>query len=151
MREEYATLCTVSHGKLKLFDRVGFDRALTRFADGEELELTIATPHVKRTTAQNRFFHGPVLHAFADLGWWPQEAKDMLCLRFIPRECRLVDGSIVIVPGHTALLSKPEFNDLIEQCLQLAADNGIVVKDGAEWRAAQRRAERTPIAEELHA
>jgi len=139
MRQEYATLCTVSKGKLKLFDRTGFDQALTRFADGQELDLVISEPHVKRTSPQNRFFHGPVLRAFAELGWWPTEAKDMLCLQFIPATIRSLDGALVTVPGHTADLSKQQFNDLIEQCIQLAAEQGIVVQDGAEWRAARWR------------
>ncbi len=139
MRHAYSTLCTVARGKLKLLDRADFDRALARFADGEELDLTIAEPTPKRTRPQERFFHGPVLAAFQTLGLEKQEAKDVLALKFIPREVHQFDGSVAIVPGHTSGLSKEEYSELIESCIQLAAELGIVVQDAAEWRARRAR------------
>ncbi len=154
MRQEYSTLCTVQGGKLKIFDRGEFDRALTRFADGEELDLTIAEPIQKRTRQQEKFFHGPVLKAFMTLGMGKQEAKDVLALKFIPREIHNLDGTIAIVPGHTALLSKEEYTEFIEQCIQLAAELDMVVKDSDQWLAEQRQQARAwnrqPAGREAH-
>lgn len=138
MRQSYTTRCTVVDGKLKLFDRGDFDRGLARFMDGQELDLTIEESAIKRTNAQNRFFHGPILKAFSSLGYHQQEAKDMLCLMFIPQDIALPDGSLARVPGHTSALTVAEFNALIDSCIQLAAENDIYIEDVAEWRAQHR-------------
>lgn len=133
-------ICTKVDGKLKIFDRAGMDAVLAEYGDGEDLQLHIEEVGRKRTQAQNRFFHGPILKAFESLGWRKQEAKDMLCLRFIPQECRQMDGSIVLVPGHTSDLNVQPFNDFIEECIQLAAENEIVIQDADEWRRKHRSA-----------
>lgn len=133
-------ICTKAHGKLKIFDREGMDAVIAEYGDGEDLQLSIEEAGRKRTQAQNRFFHGPILKAFMSTGLYKQEAKDMLCLRFIPREVRTIDGPIVLVPGHTSDLKVEEFNDLIDQCIQLAAENDIYIEDAAEWRKNRGRA-----------
>jgi hypothetical protein len=132
---EYVTLCVRKGDRLKIHDRSGFDAALLRFGEGEEFELELRTLERKRTRAQEKFFHGPVLKAFEPLGYRKAEAKEMLCLRFIPQEIHLLDGTVVVVPGRTSTLNVRDYNDLIEQSIQLAAENGQVVLDGAEWRA----------------
>jgi hypothetical protein len=132
-------ICTKAKGRLKIFDRDGFDALIADYGDGEDLQLHVEDVGRKRTQAQNRFFHGPILKAFMDTGLYQQEAKDMLCLMFIPRECRLLDGSVVRVPGHTSELKVGEFNDLIEQCIQLAAEHDLYIEDADEWRARRLR------------
>lgn len=132
-------ICTKVNGKLKIYDREGMDAVLSEYGDGEDLQLHIEEVGRKRTQAQNRFFHGPICKAFMSTGLHHQEAKDMLALMFIPKECRTLDGSIVIVPGHTSELKVEEFNDFIDACIQLAARHEIYIEDGDEWRA--RRAQ----------
>ncbi len=138
MTESYGCLCTVTgplgNRTLKMHDRPAFDRALNRFGAGEELNLEIRTMGRKRTNAQGRFFHGPILRAFMDLGYGKQEAKDMLMLLFCPLEITLPDQTVALVPGHTSALEVQEFNALIEQCIQLAAENGLVIEDVDQWR-----------------
>lgn len=136
----FTCLCVVHGGALKLIDRGAFDLALAEFADGEEVELTIDAVGQRHTRAQEKFFHGPVLKAFAELGYRKQEAKDMLALMFIPKEVRQMDGSVVLVPGHTSQLTKSEYTAFVEQCIQLAAENGIVVEDSDQWRQHHRSA-----------
>lgn len=133
-------ICTKANGKLKIFDREGMDAVIGQYGDGEDLQLTVEEVGRKRTQAQNRFFHGPICKAFGEVGYRPREAKEMLCLRFIPKEVRMLDGAVVLVPGHTSELKVEEFNDLIDACIQLAAENDIYVQDAAEWRAKQRAA-----------
>lgn len=132
-------ICTKNNGKLKIYDRAEFDAVLDEYGDGEDLQLTIEEVGRKRTQKQNRFFHGPILKAFMD-DRHKQEAKDMLCLMFIPQEVRMPDGSIVRVPGHTSALNVEDFNDLIDACIELAAENGYVIKDAAEWRRTRNAA-----------
>lgn len=127
-------ICTKNNGKLKIFDLDGFNAVLSEYGDGEDLQLHVEEVGRKRTQAQNRFFHGPILKAFMTTGLYQQEAKDMLCLMFIPKECRQLDGSVVNVPGHTSDLKVNEFNDLIDACIQLAAENDIYIQDADEWR-----------------
>lgn len=132
-------ICTKVNGKLKIFDRQGFDAVVAAYGDGEDLQLHVEEVGRRRTYAQNRFFHGPILKAFMSTGLHKQEAKDMLALMFIPQEVHLLDGTIARVPGHTSDLKVDEFNDFIDACLQLAAENDIHIEDVAEWRK-QRRA-----------
>lgn len=132
-------ICTVTNKKLKIYDRGGFDAIIAAYGDGEDLQLVVEELGRRRTQAQNRFFHGPVLKAFMETGLYKQEAKDMLCLMFIPKEVRLMDGTVARVPGHTSDLKVSEFNDLIDQCIQLAAENDLYIEDADEWR--KRRAE----------
>jgi len=132
---QFSVLCTVVGGKLKLFDRDGFDAELKQFMDGEELELHLESVGLKYTRAQEKFFHGPVLKAFQALGYHKQEAKDMLALMFIPREVRQMDGTIAIVPGHTSALTKKEYAEFLDQCVQLAAEENLYIEDADKWRA----------------
>ncbi len=133
-------LCTKHNGKMKIFDKTGFDAAFAEVGEGEDLCLTLEDAGRKRTQAQNRFFHGPILKAFMSTGLHKQEAKDMLALMFIPQDVHLLDGSVVRVPGHTSLLKVEEFNDLIDACIQLAAENNIDIEDAADWRRTHPRA-----------
>lgn len=126
---------TKENGKPKIFDLAGFNAVLAQYGDGENFHLHIEEPGRKRTRAQEKFFHGPVLKAFMSGGRGKQEAKDMLCLMFIPRDILMLDGSIVRVPGSTSALNVEDYNDLIDQSIQLAAEIGVVVLDGSAWRA----------------
>lgn len=132
-------ICTKEKGKIHFFDQAGFNAVVSEYGDGEDFVIHVEEAGRKRTRAQEKFFHGPVLKAFMREGRGKQESKDMLCLMFIPREIHLMDGSIVRVPGSTSALNVEDYNDLIEQSIQLAAENGVVVMDGGEWRA--RRAQ----------
>lgn len=129
-------------GRAKIFDIQGFNSLLAEFGDGEDGVIHVDEAGRKHTRAQEKFFHGPVLKAFMREGRGKQEAKDMLCLMFIPHDILMLDGSIVRVPGSTSKLNVEDYNDLIEQSIQLAAENGQVVMDGAEWRARQAQAAR---------
>lgn len=122
---------------LALDDRRSFVFDLGKFGVGEEVVVTIESADEHRSNAQNRFFHGPVIDAFASLGLHRQEAKDMLALRFIPTDIHLLDGSIARVPGHTSALTKPQFTDFLEACIQLAAEEGLVIADVEDWRRSQ--------------
>lgn len=132
--KQFSALCTKHEGKLKLFDKAGFERAFAEFGEGEELELHLEAVGEKYTRAQEKFFHGPICKAFETLGYRKQEAKDMLALMFIPQEVRRMDGTVAIVPGHTSKLKKDEYSTLIESCMQLAAEQGLYIEDAEQWR-----------------
>lgn len=131
--DAYETTGDILNGRLRNVDRQGLQEAIARFANGPVV-LRLSTPSESRSAAQNRFFHGPVLNAFMTLGYHKQEAKDILALHFIPIDVRQLDGTIFRVPGHTSTLTKQEFTDFIEACIQLAAEQGIVIEDADQWR-----------------
>jgi hypothetical protein len=137
--KSYSCLCTVSAGKLKLFERADFDRALATFPDGVEFELSLEEVGRKRTRAQEKFWHGPCLAPFIDAGYAKQEAKDMLMLMYDPQEVHQLDGSIVLVPGRTSKYTVGEYNALIEWTIRLAAEQGWVIEDADVWREQQEK------------
>ncbi len=137
MRAGFTTVATVRDGELLLLARHEFERGLSQFGDGQELVLTLEDIGRKRTHRQNRFFHGPVCAAFAELGWDEAYTKAELCLMFLPVEHTRPDGSLVIMPGHTSTLNVEEFNRFLGQVIQYAAENDVYIKDADEWRAKQ--------------
>lgn len=139
-QQSFSTLVTVRGGKLKLLDKGEFDYGLSKFIDGQELVLHVEEVGRKRTHAQNRFFHGPILKAFAELGWTAEDTKIELCLRFLPVEHVRPDGSVVILPGHTSTLNVEDFNRFIDSCIQFAAEHDVYIQDADEWRAKHQAA-----------
>lgn len=134
-QESYACACTVKDGKLKLFNKDAFEKALYQFPNGLDLELVIQEQGRKRTNAQNRFLHGPVLKAFRELGWADEDTKTELCLRFLPVEHTRPDGTVVIVPGHTSTLKVDAFNRFLDQVIQFASEHDVYIEDSEQWRA----------------
>lgn len=81
----------------------------------------------RRTAAQNRLFHGPILDAFARHYRIPTtDAKAILCLWFLPRRVT-VDGVTHTVPGSTAALTVAEMTTFLDCCLGLAVSRGISI------------------------
>lgn len=130
----YASSCTVRDGKIKIFNREALEKELYRWPDGLELEFVLQEPKRQRTNAQNRFFWGPVCKAFKELGYHSQEAHDMLCLMFLPQQVKRLDGTLATVPGHTSTLTVKEFNEFLEQVIQLASEQDIYIEDADVWR-----------------
>ena len=136
-----STRCTVVAGALKVDDPGAWKLAVKSFGDGVECELTLEEVGTQRSRAQNSYFHGPVLKAFEATGYTQAEAKEELCLRFLPREHTRLDGSVVTVPGHTSELNVEQMSAFLESCIQLAAELGIVIHDSETWRRHQKEAE----------
>jgi hypothetical protein len=133
---DFACLATKANGRLKVLDEASFKREWAAIGEGQEFEINFSESahEPKHTRAQEKFFHGPVLKAFMSLGYTKEEAKAELCLRFIPMELHRQDGAIVTVPGATSKLGKKAYTDLIESCIQLAAELDIYIEDADEWR-----------------
>lgn len=130
MHQEFIELAAhVTRGILDL-DRVSLKAALRRMADGDYV-FSLKRGRAKRTLAQNNFWHGVVIPAFADhCGYDEREMKDVLALELIPREVPdLKTGEVRIVPGHTSELNVKAFNELIERAQRLGAEMGIVIPD----------------------
>lgn len=140
---EFSCLCTVSGGKLKLFNRELFEDAMQHFCDGEELELTLGPVDARHTRQQEKGFHAMIApwakeegHAIEDL------KRDLLAEIFGLREhTDVLTGDVVLVlrEPHTSKLSKKKYNELIERTLEIGARCGYVLIAPSEWRERQER------------
>lgn len=141
---EFSALCTKHNGKMKLFDKDGFDRAWAEVGEGEELQLTLSAPEVGRTRQQEKGFHAMVApwakaegHKIEDL------KRDLLAEIFGLREhTDALSGLVVqlLVEPRTSKLSKTKYNELIERTLEIAASCGHVLIAPSEWRERNRSA-----------
>ena len=106
----------VTGGKVQLYSLDMWKSAFTMWTDGEVI-IRVERPNAKRTNSQNKFWHAVVVPAFAEhCGYRPDEMKEALSLKLIPREIVDLDtGEVRTVPGHTSDLSVKEFNELIER------------------------------------
>lgn len=135
MRQEfYETLAEVKGGQLKMRDRSHFEQAMKRFPDGL-IGVRFEVLREKRSSAQNRYWHGVVVPLFAEhCGYDFDDMKAALALKLIPREVVDMDtGEVRIVPGHTSDLNTKEFKDLIERAQRLGAEMGIYIPDPGEF------------------
>lgn len=132
-QESYETGGVIEKGKLQLSGRRLFDETMRRFPDGPVV-VRIAIERPRRSSAQNRFWHGTVVTLFAEhCGYEFDEMKDALALKLIPKEVVDMDtGEVRIVPGHTSDLNTKEFNDLIERAQRLGAEMNIYIPDPNE-------------------
>ena len=139
MRQEfYEALGKIERGesgkRLEVFDRDHMIAAIQRFPDDASVVVSIRVNREKRSNAQNKFWHGVVIPAFAEhCGYEFDEMKDALALELLPKE--VVDvktGEVRIVPGHTSELNTKEFNELIERAQRLGAEMGVYVPDPNE-------------------
>ena len=125
-QQEYEALGEITDDGLTLHDREHFRRALQRFPRGPVV-VNVQVYREKRSSAQNRYWHGVVVPVFAEhCGYSVPEMKDVLALKLIPKD--VTDpktGEVHTVPGHTSDLTPKEFADLIDRAMQLAAEWGL--------------------------
>lgn len=140
--EFYECAGTIAGGKIKLFSLDMWKSAFRLWTDGDVI-IRVERPNAKRTNRQNKFWHAVVIPAFAEhCGYRPDEMKEALALKLIPKEIADLDtGEVRIVPGHTSDLNVKEFNDLIERAQQLGAEMDVYIPDpDPNWRRNRERA-----------
>lgn len=101
------------------------------FADrGEPLRLILTSEQAKRTSEQNRYFHGPVLDAITQQAWWegrqyPKEFwKEYFRRRFLLKdEYQTPTGEIVQTYYSTADLSTSQFTEFLEKVKEESASD----------------------------
>ena len=103
---------------------------VTKFLEGEEVEITIGRRARKRSLSQNRYMWGVVYAMIAEAaGYTPEEAHEALKWRFLRQHG---DGPIPTVRS-TADLNTAEMEHYLAQCRQLAAELfGLYVPDPNE-------------------
>lgn len=124
-------------GQLLPVALVAFRQAMKRFPAGAKVTIRVEIERHKRSSSQNRYWHGVVIPLFAEhCGYDVDDMKDTLALQLLPRELTdMTTGEVRIVPGHTSKLNTKEFNELIERAQRLGAEMGIYIPDPNEVAA----------------
>ncbi len=115
----------MEHGRPVLDDAPGFQR-LKESLDGQDIEIILRKRRKDRSSQANRFYHGVVVKLLSEhTGHTPSETHDILKYRF------LIDREDERLPRvrSTASLDTAEFARYLEDCIQLAAEMGVVIPD----------------------
>lgn len=125
-------------GKYRIVNRKLFVQCLASFR-GKPLTLTVERKKKKRSSPQNRFFHGPVLDilqmGLIDAGYNEARSKewvkDLVKYKFLRSEAvSETTGEVIEVIRGTSDLTTSEFMDLMADVTQWAAEYlGIEIPD----------------------
>ena len=125
-------------GKYRIVNRKLFDQCLASFR-GKPLTLTVERKKKKRSSPQNRFFHGPVLDilqmGLIDAGYNEARSKewvkDLVKYKFLRSEAvSETTGEVIEVIRGTSDLTTSEFMDLMADVTQWASEYlGIEIPD----------------------
>lgn len=156
MASEFSCLCTTRDGKLKLYDREGFDAGLREFGNGVELELLVREANRSRIRSQkaNKYLWG-VVYALMSVhtGHSPEDIHDAMCERFLPSEHKRVEFYNKMTGEHvetietdarrSSKLTGGPFYDFVESVRQFAReflDVDTPDPDPEYWRKRESRA-----------
>lgn len=125
-------------GSYRVVNKKLFAQCLKSF-NGKPLTLTIERKKKKRSSPQNRFFHGPVLDilqtGLIDAGYNEARSKewvkDLVKYKFLRSEAvSETTGEVIEVIRGTSDLTTSEFMDLMADVTQWAAEYlGIEIPD----------------------
>ena len=132
---------TVKGGKLEVDDQASFRRAMSRFGDGP-VTVRIERARERRSAAQNRYWHGVVVDAFAEhCGNDHDDMHEILKMEINSKVVEFTDpatGEVkeMRVGMSTANLTTKAFAELIERAQRLGATMGIYIPNPGEVVAA---------------
>ena len=97
---------------------------------GKQIRVTVERLYSKRSSPQNRFFHGVVIpliqERLLELGWKEaksaQWVKDVIKMQCLLSETASAHGEVILAIRPTSGLSRTEFMELIEDVQQWAAE-----------------------------
>lgn len=128
---------TVTAGHLPLLVRRQIHGLLARVKDGTEIVIELFERPVRRTPAQNDFFHAAIMPWAREEGHRIDDLKrDLLGIVFGWEDSPLREARVPKKP-HTSQLTKEEFSELIERTVEIAAECGVVLQLPEEYRASQ--------------
>lgn len=109
------------------------------FADSE-VTIEIYKRRSKRSLKQNAAYHASIEPLAEHLGYQVEELKlAMLGGCFGWKTVRGVQIPEIL---HTSDLDTEKFSDLMAYTNQIAAENGVLILDPSEWKAAKRKAQK---------
>jgi len=118
----------VIDGKLKLNNQTAFIQGLTVF-NGLEVMVTVEKKKKKRSSPQNRYYHGCVIpsikHAMEAKGFFipsNETVHELMKVKFLKGEIvNVASGEIIETIGSTTKLNTLDFENYLEQVRSWAA------------------------------
>jgi hypothetical protein len=130
-----------AEGRLELDFPNVYRAYLRRFPADTELEVELRKRSTKRTLRQNSAFHALITPWAHELGVDPDDLKrDLLALTFGTKEVVSgITGEVRQVPvqPHSSHLTVPEFVQLMDRTMEIAAGCGYVMQAPEEHRLAK--------------
>ena len=143
-QDSYEADGVIVKGELKPLALLAFRQAMKRFPDGARVVIGVKVLKPRRSTQQNKYWHGVVIPYFMDhfnehrpagtAAYTFEQVKDILARKLLPTS-EVIDpetGETFCVLGKTSLLSTTEFNDLKERAQVWGAELGLYVPDPNE-------------------
>jgi antitoxin (DNA-binding transcriptional repressor) of toxin-antitoxin stability system len=128
---------TVQRGHLPLLVRRQIAALLSRVKDGSDIVIELYQRPVRRTAAQNDFFHAAIMPWAREEGHRIDDLKrDLLGIVFGWEDSPLREARVPKKP-HTSQLTKEEFSELVERTVEIAAECGVVLQLPDEYRASR--------------
>ena len=115
------------NGKLALDRPKDYDAHIRSLA-GQFVELVLRKQRSKRSTKANAFYWSAVVGPLAEhLGYDPQDMHEVLAMHFL----RIEDCPVTGAPRRkrTPKTDTAEFARYVDDCIRLAAEQGVVVED----------------------
>jgi len=128
-------------GRIHLDDPVQQRKFCAEYLNGDEIEIEIRKRRSKRSLRQNSWLHAAIEPLAEHLGYDIDDLKlDLLGITFGWKEMK--SGNKVPNKLHTSDLNTEEFSDLMAVAQRVAAEEGVVILDPSQYKAAKRKAER---------
>lgn len=125
-------------GKLTLDFPTPFKKWIAKLAGetGAEVVLFVADKAWLKTRQQEKGLHAMLNPIVVEKGWPIADVKRYMLGKVFGYTKSMIDGTQILVEPHTADLSKQQYSQLIEGCLEIAAEDfEIWLEAPSEWKA----------------
>lgn len=132
-------------GKLSLDFPTPFKAWIAKLAGetGAEVVLFVADKSWLKTRQQEKGLHVMLQPIVREKGWPIADVKRYMLAKTFGVTKSMIYGSEILVEPHTADLSKQQYSQLIESCLEIAATEfDMWLEAPSEWTARQEKERR---------
>lgn len=124
-------------GKLSLDFKSTFTAWIAKLAgdSGAEVVIFVADKAWLKTRQQEKGLHVMLQPIVREKGWPIADVKRYMLAKTFGVTTSMIDGSEILVEPHTSDLSKQQYSQLIESCLEIAATEfEIWLEAPSEWK-----------------
>jgi hypothetical protein len=107
---------------------------------GAELVVFVADKAWLKTRQQEKGLHAMLAPLAKEKGWAIEDLKRYFLGKTFGYTTSQIDGTEILVEPHTSKLTKAQYSELIERCLELAAEDfDFWLTAPSEWTAQHRQ------------
>lgn len=132
-------------GKLTLDFKTPFTAWIAKLAGdtGAEVGIFVFDKAWFKTRQQEKGLHVMLQPIVREKGWPIADVKRYMLAKTFGVTKSMIDGSEILVEPHTSDLSKQQYSQLIESCLEIAATEfEIWLEAPSEWKARKEKERR---------